>query len=111
MNIYSPNTRGISFQQNGTIPAAGTGGSFPILPVGLGDNANPIQVNLIYSGGNLSAAFKDLVTSATFTTNFPINIPSVIGANQAYVGFTGADGGVNSTQVISNFTMSPGREN
>ncbi len=107
MNIYSPNTRGITFQQNGTIPAAGTGGFSPILPVGLGDNANPIQVNLIYSGGILNATFKDLVTSATFTTNYTVNIPSVVGANQAYIGFTGADGGVFSTQVISNFTMNP----
>jgi hypothetical protein len=107
MNIYNPNTRGISFQQNGTIPAAGAGGFSPILPVDLGNTANPIQVNIIYSGNTLNASFKDLVTSATFSTNFTINIPTVIGANQAYVGFTGADGGVNSTQVISNFTMSP----
>ena len=64
-------------------------------------------MNLVYSGGLLIGTFKDLVTSATFTTNYPINIPAIIGANQAYVGFTGADGGVNSTQVISNFTMNP----
>ena len=42
----------------------------------------------------VSATFKDLVSSATFSTNFPINLPSIIGGNQAYVGFTGADGGV-----------------
>jgi Concanavalin A-like lectin/glucanases superfamily/Bacterial lectin/Immunoglobulin I-set domain len=107
MNIYAPNTRGINLLQNGTIPTAGAGAYAPILPVDLGNVANPIQVNVIYSGGIVSATFKDLVTSATFSTNFPINIPSIIGGNQAYVGFTGADGGVFSTQVISNFTMSP----
>jgi len=107
MNIYNPNTRGINLLQNGVTPAGGAGAYAPILPVDLGTVANPIQVNVIYSGGVLSATFKDLVTSATFSTNFPINIPSIIGANQAYVGFTGADGGVASTQVISNFTMSP----
>jgi hypothetical protein len=107
MNIYNPNTRGINLLQNGVVPAAGAGAYSPILPVDLGNVANPIQVNIIYSGGVVSATFKDLVTSASFSTNFPINIPSIIGANQAYVGFTGADGGVASTQVISNFTMSP----
>jgi hypothetical protein len=55
----------------------------------------------------VSANFRDLVTSSTFSTNYPINIPAILGANQAYVGFSGADGGVFSTQVISNFTMSP----
>ena len=32
---------------------------------------------------------------------FTVNIPSIVGASTAYVGFTGADGGVASTQVIS----------
>jgi hypothetical protein len=107
MNIYNPNTRGINLLQNGVTPVAGAGAYAPILPVDIGNTANPIQVNIIYSGGNVSATFRDLVTSTSFSTNFPINIPSVIGGNQAYVGFTGADGGVFSTQVISNFTMSP----
>lgn len=107
LNIYAPNTRGINLLQNGVLPTAGAGAFAPILPVDLGGVANPIQVNIIYSGGNASATFRDLVTSTTYSTNFPINIPSIIGGNQAYVGFSGADGGVFSTQVISNFTMSP----
>jgi len=107
LNIYAPNTRGINLLQNGVLPTAGAGAFAPILPVDLGGVANPIQVNIIYSGGNVSATFRDLVASTTYSTNFPINIPSVIGGNQAYVGFSGADGGVFSTQVISNFTMSP----
>jgi hypothetical protein len=55
----------------------------------------------------LTATFKDLVTLATFTTNRTVDIPSIVGASTAYFGFTGADGGVSSRQVISNFTMSP----
>jgi hypothetical protein len=79
----------------------------PILPVGLGDNANPIQVNVSYSGGVAAATFKDLVTLATSSTNITVDIPAIVGTSSAYIGFTGADGGVVSTQVISNFTMSP----
>jgi hypothetical protein len=107
MNIYAPNTRGINLLTNGVLPAAGAGAFASILPVDLGGNNDPIQVNVIYSGGVLTASFKDPVSSSTFSTNFPINIPAIVGANQAYIGFTGADGGVASTQVISNFTMSP----
>jgi len=73
----------------------------------LGDNANPIQVNVTYAGGVVSATFRDLITSATYTTNRTVDIPSIVGDTTAYVGFTGADGGVASTQVISNFTMLP----
>jgi hypothetical protein len=79
----------------------------PINPVLVGQNTDPIHVNLNYSGATLVASFKDLVTSATFTTNVTVNIPSIVGGNNAYFGFTGADGGVSSTQVISNFTMAP----
>lgn len=106
LNIYASNTRGINFLQGGILPAAGAGAYAPILPVGLGDNANPIQVNLTYSGGVLTSSFKDLVTASTFTTNITVDIPAAAGGALAYVGFTGADGGTVSTQVISNFTMS-----
>jgi len=106
LNIYDPNTRGVRFLLNGALPAAGAGAFMPITPVLVGGNANPIQVNVSYSGGVLTANFRDLVTPAnTFTTNFTVDIPAVVGGNTAFVGFTGADGGVVSTQVISNFTM------
>ena len=36
-----------------------------------------------------------------------MNITNILGTNVAYVGFTGADGGSKSTQVISNFTYIP----
>jgi hypothetical protein len=103
LNIYDPNTRGIRLLQNGTV----TTPFWPIAPVLVGGNANPIQVNLSYAGGVLTAAFRDTVSSATYTTNFTVDIPTIVGANSAYLGFTGADGGVSSTQVITDFTMSP----
>jgi len=101
MNIYDPNTRGILLLQNGAV----TPPFLPIAPVLVGGNANPIQVNVSYSGGVVTATFRDTVTAATFTTNITADIPTIVGSSSAYVGFTGADGGVASTQVISNFTM------
>jgi hypothetical protein len=37
---------------------------------------------------------------ATFTTSWAANIPSTLGKNMAYVGFTGATGGVSATQEL-----------
>jgi hypothetical protein len=45
--------------------------------------------------------FKDTVTGGIASTNWTLNIPSVVGGSTAYVGFTGADGGVASIQTIS----------
>ena len=56
---------------------------------------------MTYNGAVWSIKFTDLVTSGTFTTNITVNIPTIVGASTAWVGFTGADGGVSSTQVIS----------
>lgn len=103
LNIYDPNTRGIRLLTNGTV----TTPFIPIAPVLIGGNANPVAINVTYSGGILTANFRDTVTAATFTTNITVDIPAIVGSSTAFVGFTGADGGVASTQVISNFTMSP----
>ena len=103
LNIYDPNTRGIRFFTGGTVATP----FVPVAPVLIGGNTNPVLVTLTYGGGNLNGVFKDLVTSATYTTNIAVDIPGAVGSTDAYVGFTGADGGVASTQVISNFTMLP----
>jgi hypothetical protein len=46
------------------------------------------------------------VTLGSFTTNFTVNIPSQVGANTAYVGFTGSTGfNINvANQDILNWT-------
>ena len=38
-----------------------------------------------------------------YTTSQTINIPSVVGGQTAYVGFTGATGGTGSQQTVSDF--------
>jgi hypothetical protein len=104
INIYDPNTRGIRFLANGAV----TPPFVNLRPnITFGDNANPVQVNLSYGSGVVTATFRDTITSATYTTNQTVDIPGIVGGGSAYVGFTGADGGVASTQVISNFVMAP----
>ena len=99
MNIYVNNTMGISFAQNGTRGAPPYQSLAP--EVNIGANTNVIQVNADYDGTTLRFTFKDTVTGGIAVTNWTVNIPSVVGGSTAWVGFTGSDGGLASTQVIS----------
>jgi hypothetical protein len=103
MNIYAPSTVGISLRTNGIIAGANY---LPTSPVNIA-SGNPIFVSLLYTANVLRATFVESNTPNTFTTNFALNLPSIVGAQTAYVGFTGADGGVASTQVVSNFIFVP----
>ena len=60
---------------------------------------------MTYDGTTLSMTITDTTTPAdTFTTSWPINIPTTVGANTALVGFTAGTGGQTSTQEIVNWT-------
>jgi hypothetical protein len=104
MNIYSPNTLGISLRTNGTLPSPG--GYSPTTPVNIA-SGNPIHVSLLYTSSVLRVTLVESNTANSFTTNFLLNLPAILGAETAYVGFTGADGGIASTQVVSNYTFIP----
>ena len=57
--------------------------------MGSGDS---IQATVSYTGLTLKLKLLDLVTNKTFTFSQAINIPQIVGANTAYVGFTGGTG-------------------
>jgi hypothetical protein len=101
-NLYTdtavPYGPGISFTTNG---AAGYPYSTPGL-IAL-TNGDPIGVTLEYLGGVLSLTLTDSVAQVSFSTNIVTNIVSLVGSNMAYVGFTGASGGVGAAQTVSNF--------
>ena len=61
------------------------------------------HVILAYQSGLLTETIEDLQTSATFTDSFTINIPAILGANQAFVGFTASDGGAVCLPTIFNW--------
>jgi len=46
----------------------------------------------------------DTVTGKTFSQAYTINIPSTVGANTAYVGFTAGTGGSTAIQNIKSWT-------
>jgi sugar lactone lactonase YvrE len=89
-----------------------TDGADPYLPA---TDLTPSGINLhsgdtmdavvVYDGTNLTLTLTDTVTNAVFTGAFPVNIPSLVGGNTAYVGFTGGQGGATSVQNVLTWTF------
>jgi hypothetical protein len=69
-------------------------------------SGDTMQATLSYNGTTLSLTLLDTVTSKKFTMSKAIDIPSTVGANTAYVGFTGGTGGLASTMKILTWTYS-----
>jgi hypothetical protein len=88
-----------------------TNGASPTVPATtLGNGVNlhsgdTFKVHIAYDGTTLSMTITDTVTNATFTTSWPIDIPTTVGGTVAWVGFTGATGGQTATQEIINWTF------
>src|SRR5580692_11363571 len=90
---------------NGASPANGAGSAAGSLSFQRGD---VMSVQMNYNGTTLTMQITDTVTSATYRTSFTVNIPSVVGGNTAYVGFTGGTGGLTATQDVLTWTYVPG---
>lgn len=104
LNLYQPNGIGIIFHSNGA-----NGGYLPTGTVNV-SSGDPINITIVYaSGGAVQETLVDAVTSASFVTNYNIgDITSLLGSSFGYIGFSAADGGASSTQIISNFTYQSG---
>jgi len=83
----------------------GTTGSFDMTSSGVNlHSGDPIQAVFTYDGTTLTEKLTDTYTNAVFTHSYAINIPATVGANTAYVGFTGASGGATAIQNILSWT-------
>jgi hypothetical protein len=109
INIFSGNS-GSGSQYNDTI-AAGAPAVTPT-PGGVNiDLGHPINVTLSYkeSDGALTETMTDTTTNATFTRVWRgISIQGQVSSTTAFVGLTGATGGVNAAQSVTNFQFNPG---
>ncbi len=68
------------------------------------NSGDSIEAHVTYDGTTLTMNLLDLVNNRTFTLSKLINIPSIVGGNTAYVGFTGGTGGLTSSQKILTWT-------
>ena len=106
-NFYESGVTGaqsVGVYTNGESPQSGA-----INLVGSGinlHNGDSFHVHIGYSGTAMQVVLKDNVTGVAVTENFTINIPSIVGANTAYVGFTGSTGGHTSVQNILQWVYS-----
>jgi hypothetical protein len=73
------------------------------------NSGHPINVSLTYNGTTLAMTMKDTVTSGVFTHSWTINIPSTVGGNTAYVGFTGSTGWWFANQYVQSWTYATGQ--
>jgi mannosyl-glycoprotein endo-beta-N-acetylglucosaminidase len=100
-NIYSTTATGM-----GTGGVLGSSISTSPVNFALGD---VYQVTVVYSGSaqTLTETIVDTQNSATFNHTYSgVNLATAIGGTSAYAGFTGATGGLSSTQTVSNFSFS-----
>jgi hypothetical protein len=101
LNIFAGNGVGgvgYSFDANGAIGPTVPPGSVAI------NSGDPITVIVGYVAGQLSLTFTDAVATTSFSTNLYVgDITQILGGNTAYVGFTGAFGGLTSIQTVSGF--------
>jgi hypothetical protein len=63
-----------------------------------------LHAHITYDGTTLTLLLTDTVSGASYTASTPINIPNVVGAPSAYVGFTASAHGAGATQTILNWT-------
>jgi autotransporter-associated beta strand protein len=100
-NIYG--TPGLLELSGGTVGTPNATGS---VNVGSGD---PIQVTLSYDGsGSIGVSLLDVGNGNSYSTTDVLgsSIASLLGSNTAFMGFTGASGGVTAVQTISSFNSS-----
>ncbi|AXC12773.1 hypothetical protein ACPOL_3488 [Acidisarcina polymorpha] len=90
-------------------------GATPTLPAinlsGTGINLHSgdyIDAYITYDGTDLTMTLTDQVTLASWSHAFAVNIPSVVGGDTAYVGFTGGTGGSSSSQKLTAWTYLTG---
>jgi hypothetical protein len=66
-----------------------------------------IHAQIVYNGTELTLTLTDATTDATASAVYSINIPSTVGGDTAYVGFTGGTGGSSAVQNILDWTYTP----
>lgn len=97
INLYKENGRGIAAHVQGN-----TGQYNSVAPVRL-NSGHPIRVKIAYNGVWIREQLTDTVTGKTCLTRQLIDIPSAVGSNRAYVGFSAGSGALGAVQTVEHF--------
>jgi hypothetical protein len=71
-------------------------------------SGDPFHVHITYDGTTLVMTITDTATNATFTTNWTVDIPTIVGDDAAFIGFTAGTGGSTAVQNIQTWTFASG---
>jgi hypothetical protein len=96
-NIYNGRTLGTNFVTDANSGSYNSTGAVAFW------NGDKMHVDLYYNGSVLTETLTDLTNPATYTQTYAANLAQILGSHTAYIGFSGADGGFESTQQVSNF--------
>src|SRR5439155_9682111 len=80
----------------------------PVCALGL--SATPTDATLRHDGTRISGTLVQGTNTFTIPATV-LNIPGIVGGSTAIFGFTGATGGANAQQQITNFSISQGYAN
>jgi hypothetical protein len=107
LNVYGDHPRGVNFQTQGNVSrwtdlfcAAGGGIEYV-------KSHDLLNISLTYDGTTLTEVVMDTATGTSLTFSYTVDVVGLGIANPdgtAIVGFTGATGGANSVQDLTNFT-------
>jgi hypothetical protein len=101
-DLYNGSGNLTGLYTNGANPV---GSSIDMTPSNLQlHSGNPLDVSLRYSGTSLAMTVTDSVAHTSFSHTWTIDIPSTVGGNTAYVGFTASTGGQNALQKVLSWT-------
>jgi len=118
---WIPNSLAIKFDFN-TVVGAGTDstglftqGGLPTAPAidltttGINLQSDDLfDVAVTYNGSVMSMTITDTVTGAAYSTSWYVNIPSIVGGDTAFVGFTGGAGTTSSSQKLLTWVYNTG---
>jgi fibronectin type 3 domain-containing protein len=95
---------------NGAVPESA--GSINLGNTGINLHSGHVfRVGMTYDGTTLKVTITDTSTNASASQSYTVNIPGAVGGSNAYIGFTGATGGLTATQNIRDWTFAPNAAN
>lgn len=98
LELRDPTVSGSGLYTGGAYSSSGAATNPLILSTG-----DVIDATLTYNGTLLTESLRDTVNGNSFNTSYFVNLPSVIGSQTAYVGFTAGTSGFTAQQYFSDF--------